>query len=147
MDLKLPCDKREEQIKALVKRVDGMEDMRGFVHSIDKNMGIQTIMLEHIVEHNIRQDKRMNNQEDRMEKQDEVMVQMSESLMDLNSEVKYVKEEVEIVKTVQDGNEEKHLVDLRIIEKKRYVETLFRYVLPISGAGVIIWEIIRIIKG
>lgn len=148
------CQKHEEQIRVLLERVDDMESIKSFMHSLDKNAAVQTTMLEHIIEHNIKQDKRADMQDKRADrqskradKQDEIMNKMSNNLTELNKEIKYVKNEVDDVKAIQKDNESKHLVDLRNIKKKRATDALIQYMLPAGALGVILCQIIRMLKG
>lgn len=146
MDSDTPCQRHDEQIKTLFKRADDVENIKTVMHSLDKNMAVQTQMLSHIIEHNIKQDSRMDNQENRAEKQDAVMVQMSTSLTELNDEVRGVKGDVENIKLVQNNNEIKHNIDLRDIDKEKYIDWLVKYTLPTGGAVIIIWQIIQYVK-
>lgn len=146
MDSGSPCQRHDEQIKTLTKKVDSMENVTMLMYSLDKNMAVQTSMLEHIVEHNVKQDLRMDKQEDRSDKQDAIMGKMSISLTELNDELKGVKSDVDIVKDVQSDNEMKHNVDLRDIEKGKYVDYIVKYTLPLGGAAVIIWQIMQFLK-
>ena len=63
MEERLPCDKHEEQIKTLFKRVEGVESMRDFLYSLDKNMALQTQLLESVVDHNKKQDIKADKQD------------------------------------------------------------------------------------
>lgn len=46
-----------------------------------------------------------------------------------------------------DENETKHMIDLRDIEKKKYMEIFFKYVLP-TGAGIaILFKLLEILQG
>ena len=38
----MPCETHTEQIKTLFKRVEGVESMKDFMYSLDKNMALQT---------------------------------------------------------------------------------------------------------
>lgn len=165
---KLPCDKHEAEIKTLFKqdeainrRIDNIEtkmtevgSLKDFIHNLDKNMAVQTEMMKHIVEHNTKQDERMDKQDKRMDDQDKkteeqhkVMVQISTNLTELNEGYKRLGQEIKEIKDVQDINESKHNIDLRDIEKKKFTDVLIKYGLPITGGLVVLWEILKIIKG
>lgn len=73
----LPCNVHTEQIKTLFKRVDEMSDLQDIIHSLDKNLAIQTEMLKNIVKHNEKQDKRMDEQQ-------EVIIKINANLTELN---------------------------------------------------------------
>lgn len=161
------CSKESEiatlrsEVKTLFKQDEDMlvkinknKSMRDVMFNLDKNMAVQTNMLEHIIEHNIKQDLRSDRQEERANKQDErankqekIMMQMSNNLTKLNEDVKGVKGEVEVVKEFQSINESKHHVDLRDVTKKQYTDTLIQYGLPAGGIIIIIWRVIQMLKG
>lgn len=142
------------QDKEMLIKINKNKSMKDVLFSLDKNMAVQTNMLEHIIEHNIKQDvradkqeERADKQEERADKQDKIMVQMSANLTKLNEDVKGVKGEVAIVKEVQSENEAKHYVDLRDISKKQYTDILVQYGLPAGGATVLLWQLAQILKG
>ncbi|HHW68917.1 MAG TPA: hypothetical protein GX747_01070, partial [Tenericutes bacterium] len=67
---KLPCDAHAEQIKTLFKQDEALEEkvkeadsLNKAIHNLDKNMALQTQLLENVVEHNDKQDRRMNEQQ------------------------------------------------------------------------------------
>lgn len=153
MEGNLPCARHEAEIKTLFKKVEEISDIRQVFHNLDKNMAVQTEMLKNIVEHNKKQDERMDKQDKRMDEQHKVMTQMSENLTRLNTEVIEVKDEIREVKEVQSTNENKHLIDLRDINKEEKTTFLKKYGMPL-GIGIaiggsllpIIIEVIKILK-
>lgn len=154
MEKKLPCDRHEEQIKSLNKRVDDMDDIRGVLHSLDKSYVLQSQILKEMSERNDRQDKRMDEQDIRMGEYQDVMVKVSTNLTELaegqrllNKSHKELGNEVSELKVKVDESEEKSIIDLRDIEKMKYTDILFRYALPAGGAIIILLELLRIWKG
>lgn len=142
---KLPCDAHTEQIKTLFKEVDSVknklekiEDEREFMYKLDKNMAIQTEMLKSIVEHNKRQDARMDKQDKRMDEQHEVIVNINTNLTELNEGQKTLNKRVGKLEEKVDENEKKNKIDLRDIIKQFFI----KYALPI-GFVVGIIELIR----
>lgn len=140
MERSLPCERHEEQIKTLFKRVDSMENMRDLLYSLDKNSALQTQLLESVVEHNKKQDARMDEQQQINVKINENLTELAEGQRTLNKRVGKLEERV-------DSNEDKHNIDLRDIEKKKYTEVFFKYILPTGGGLIILLEIIKALKG
>lgn len=150
MERSLPCEKHEEQIKTLFKRVDDMDNMRGLIHSIDKNMAVQTQMLKEMSEHNKRQDKRMDEQH-------EINIKMSDNLSQLAEQYNRLDDKVDslengqqkLAKKVED-NDEKHKIDKRDIEKSedtRVLSWLYKWGTPIGLLGLLASQVYKIIKG
>lgn len=140
MERSLPCERHEEQIKTLFKRVDSMENMRDLLYSLDKNSALQTQLLESVVEHNKKQDARMDEQQQINVKINENLTELAEGQRTLNKRVGKLEERV-------DSNEDKHNIDLRDIEKKKYTEIFFKYILPTGGGLIILLELIKVLKG
>ncbi len=144
---KLPCDTHTEQIKTLFKRVDEMDIIQRTLHSLDKSYALQSQLLQNIVEHNKKQDERMDRQNEINIKQNETLSNINANLSILNAKVEKLKQrQADLAKRV-DENENKHNIDLRDIEKKKFTDMLIKYGLPISGGLVVLWEILKIIKG
>lgn len=139
MEEKLPCDRHEEQIKTLFKTVEKLEDDRDFIHSLDKNMSLQTQMLNTIIESNDKQDKRMDEQHQTIIKINENLTELTEGQRTLNNRVGKLEDRVE-------ENEDKQTIDIREIEKKKYTDVLYKIVLPAGIVSVIAMEIIKLIK-
>ena len=147
MERSLPCDKHEEQIKTLFekdkstnKRIDGMEvkvdDMTDMKIAITK---ISTSM-DYLIEHNKKQDE-LN------EKQNQTLDKINQNLNELNEGQRILNSKVEKLEKRVDENENKHSIDLRDIEKKKYTEVFFKYILPTGGGLIILLEIIKALKG
>ena len=153
MENKLPCDRHEEQIKTLFKkdesmekRVEKIESDKDFIYSLDKNMAIQTEMLKSIVEHNNKQDLRMDKQDKRLDEQHEVIVNINENLTELTEGQRTLNNRVGKLEDKVDENEDVHMIDTRKIEKKKYEDILYKIVLPAGIVSVIVMEIIKLIK-
>ena len=153
MENKLPCDRHEEQIKTLFKkdesmekRVEKIESDKDFIYSLDKNMAIQTEMLKSIVEHNNKQDLRMDKQDKRLDEQHEVIVNINENLTELTEGQRTLNNRVGKLEDKVDENEDVYMIDTRKIEKKKYEDILYKIVLPAGIVSVIVMEIIKLIK-
>ncbi|MGJ0846659.1 hypothetical protein ACR77J_08220 [Tissierella praeacuta] len=149
MERSLPCEKHEEQIKTLFKRVDDMDNMRGLIHSIDKNMAVQTQMLKEMSEHNKRQDKRMDEQH-------EINIKMSDNLSQLAEQYNRLDDKVDSLENGQqklarkvEDNDEKHKIDKRDIEKSedtKILSWLYKWGTPIGLLGLLVSQVYKIIK-
>lgn len=139
MDNKLYCDKHGEQIKTLFKRVDDVEDLRNVIHNLDKNMAVQTLILQEIKEHNDKQDKRL-------EEQHQTIVKINENLTELNEGQRNLNKRVGKLEKRVNENDEKNIIDLREINKKKYIDMLYKIVVPTGVGAVLFLEIMRYIK-
>ena len=147
MEERLPCDKHEEQIKTLFKKVEGVESMRDLLYSLDKNSALQTQLLENVVEHNKNQDSRADKQDQMMAEQQQINIKINENLTELAEGQRTLNRRVGKLEEQVDINENKHSVDLRDIEKKKYTDIFFKYILPTGGGLVILLELLKIWKG
>jgi len=146
MENKLPCDRHEEQIKTLFKkdesmekRIEKLEDDREFMHSLDKTMVLQTKMLEDISAHNKKQDIKLDEMQQINLKINENLTELAEGQRTLNKRVGKLEDRV-------DENEEKHTIDIRPINKKKYEDVLYKIIIP-GGIGIIfVLELIKIFK-
>lgn len=130
MEERLPCDKHEEQIKTLFKQYENIDSIRDLVYSLDKNMAVQTQLLQSVVDHNKKQDLIMVGQQEVISKINENLTELTEGQRILNSRV----EKLEIKVT---ENENKNTIDIRDLQKEKYKDMFLKYILP-TGSGVII---------
>lgn len=139
----MPCAKHEEQIKTLFKRVEGVESMRDFMYSLDKNMALQTQLMTNVVEHNKQQDVKM-------EEFQNIIVSVNNNLTKLNEGQVELKDRVDTIEVKVEKNEDKHLMDLRDIEKEGKINLFKKYGEPtviIVAIGTIILKLMEIWKG
>lgn len=134
MSENLPCNVHTEQIKTLFKRVDEMSDLQDIIHSLDKNLAIQTEMLKNIVKHNEKQDKRMDEQQ-------EVIIKINANLTELNEGQKALNKRVGKLEDKVNENEQKNNINIIDVIKN----FLLKYALPI-GIGIGIIELIKNFK-
>ena len=142
-----PCEKHAEQIKTLFKRADNMESMRDLLYSLDKNSALQTQLLESVVEHNNKQDTRADKQDRMMEDQQQINVKINENLTELAEGQRTLNKRVGKLENRVDENDDKHNVDLRDIEKKKYIDIVFKYMVPASGISIILLKLLEMWKG
>ncbi len=137
METKLPCDKHGEQIKTLFKQVEEFKSLQDIIYNLDKNTAVLAQTMKEITSHSKKQDKRIDEQHQTIIKINENLTQLTESQRMLNEGQNELNSEIKILKKRVDENEDKHSIDLRDIEKRRYTDIFFRYVLP-SGSAIII---------
>ena len=137
---KLPCDTHAEQIKTLFKQDEALEEkvkeadsLNKAIHNLDKNMALQTQLLENVVEHNDKQDRRMNEQQKTIVKINENLTELTEGQRVLNKRVGKLEDQVEKGKN-------KGKVDI--------VDTFAKYIpyLVLVGTGYLILNISKFIK-
>lgn len=146
------CSKESEiatlktEVKTLFKRVDDMKGFRESIHSLDKNYAVQTELLKNIVEHNKRQDERMDNQEKRMDEQQEVIVKINTNLTELNEGQKTLNKRVGKLEDKVNENDDLHKVDTRKIDKDKYTAVIMKIAVPSGVAIILLLELIKIFK-
>lgn len=137
---KLPCDTHAEQIKTLFKQDEALEEkvkeadsLNKAIHNLDKNMALQTQLLENVVEHNDKQDRRMDEQQKTIVKINENLTELTEGQRVLNKRVGKLEDQVEKSKN-------KGKVDI--------VDTFAKYIpyLILVGTGYLILNISKFIK-
>lgn len=146
----MPCAKHEEQIKTLFKRVDGMENMRDLLYSLDKNSALQTQLLESVVEHNNKQDIRADKQDQVTAEQQQINMKINENLTELAEGQRTLNKRVGKLEERVDTNENKHLIDSRDIDKEKKIGLLKKYGEPtviIIAIGTILLKLIEMFKG
>ena len=131
------------------KRVEKLENEKDFIYSLDKNMAVQTEMLKSIVEHNNKQDLRMDKQDERLDEQHQVIVSINENLTELTEGQRALNNRVGKLEDRVEENDTKHTLDLRDINKEKNKNILAKYAAPFSvglAVGTLILEIIKIFK-
>lgn len=131
MSENLSCNVHAEQIKTLFKRVDELSDLQDIIHSLDKNLAIQTEMLKNIVKHNEKQDKRMDEQQ-------EVIIKINANLTELNEGQKALNKRVGKLEDKVNENEQKKQIDI--------IDLLKNFVLKYAIPFGIVWGIIELIQ-
>jgi hypothetical protein len=146
-ETKVVLERHEEQIKTLFKqnesinkRVDDMNDIKTMYYNLDKSMALQTQLLESVVEHNKKQDARMDERQEIDIKINENLTELAEGQRTLNKRVGKLEERV-------DENDCKHLIDLRDIKKKKYTDIIFKYIIPSGGALLLLQRLLELLKG
>lgn len=147
MEEKLPCDIHTEQIKTLFKRVDNVENKIDDMTDMKIAINTISVSMEHIVEHNKRQDGYSKRQDELNERQNRTLENINTNLNELNEGQRSLNGKVEKLEQRVDENESKHSIDLRDIEKKKYMDIFIKYILPTGGGLIVLLELLKIWKG
>ncbi len=143
METKLPCDKHGEQIKTLFKQVEEFKSLQDIIYNLDKNTAVLAQTMKEITNHNIKQDKRIDEQHKTIIKINDNLTQLTESQRMLNEGQNELNSEIKILKKRVDENEDKHSIDLRDIEKRRYTDVFFRYIIPSSSITIVLIKLLE----
>ncbi len=144
---KLPCDAHSEQIKTLFKQDEALEEkvkeadsLNKAIHNLDKNMALQTQLLENVVAHNDRQDTRMDEQQRIMDEQQKTIVKINENLTELTEGQRVLNKRV--------GKLEDQVEKAKCKGKIDIVNVFAKYIpyLILFGMGYLILNIDKIIK-
>lgn len=138
MNQNLPCEKHEAQIKMLLKKVDDMDSIKEFIHNLDKNIALQTQLLQSVVEHNKKQDKRMDEQQ-------EIIIKINSNLTKLYEGQKTLNNRVERLEVKVEKNEEKNNIDIRDVQRKQYIDFLYKYFFPIGFMATILYIVANLL--
>ena len=156
MEKVVPCERHEEQIKTLFKRVESMDNFANILYSLDKSYALQSQVLQQMSDRNDRQDERMDKQDKRMEEYQKVIVSVNDNLTELtegqrflNDGQKNLDNQVKSLKQRVEQNEEKHLIDTRDIDKEKKINFLKKWGVPMSvgiAVGTFLLRLIEIFK-
>ena len=143
MEERLPCERHDEQIKILFQKLEKVEDDRTLMFNLDKNMAIQTQMLQEMISQNEKRDKAYNEQHKTIIKINTNLTELNEGQKALNRRVGKLEERVE-------KNEEKHKVDTRDINQKGMNDILYtilyKIAIPVSFLAFLSEKIIKYFK-
>lgn len=136
------------EVDKMAKRVEANANMGETINSLDKNLAVQTQMLTYIVEHNQKQDARMDKQAERMDRQDEinaeqhqVMAQISQNLTELNHTQQNFSIKMEEMEATQILNEERQTIHTGEL----FRNLVLKIALPIGLIGGLLYQIIKIL--
>lgn len=146
------CQKHESEIRTLseraneiTKRVEKLEDDRKFLYNLDKSIALQNQILLEISEHNKNQDIKMGEYQ-------EIIIKINANLSELATAQRLANEELQALGGRMDSieervidNENKHKVDIRLSEKKRYEELINKLIVPV-GWGALIAGILQLMR-
>lgn len=133
--LKAESASREKRVSKVEVKCDDMS-------TLSTAISVMSLSLEHIVEHNHRQDDMMRSQVKTLER-------MNENLTNLNQGQSNLEKKVESLEVRVDNNETLNTVDLRGINKHKQEDYLRKYAGPLvagMAVGAIILQIIMALK-
>ncbi|NMA70017.1 MAG: hypothetical protein GX958_11465 [Desulfitobacterium sp.] len=139
IETKVALERHDEQIKTLFKRVDDMEDIKKFLYGLDKSYALQSQLMTNVVEHNQRQDERMDRQQEVIEKININLTELTEGQRKTNEELQSLGSRIDKVEDKVDTNNEKGKIDIVVTAKNIILKFLFP-----TGA---LYGIIELIKG
>ena len=134
-DIKVLCRDSSEHQRKLLKLEQRYEDMS----TMSTAISVMSVSLEHIVEHNHKQDELMLGQHNTLEKINQNLNRLNDGQSKLDSKVEGL--EIRVSK-----NEELNQIDIREINKQYQSNVLQRYGLPAgigATAAILISEIIK----
>lgn len=127
--------KGDERLTRLENRFEDLSNMSTAI-------SVMSVSLEHIVEHNHKQDVMMRNQ-------NETLSKINENLNKLNQGQVILDEKVENLERRVNDNEDLNKIDLRELRKESQTGILRKYGLPMgigATAAAIIMEMIKFLK-
>jgi predicted nuclease with TOPRIM domain len=141
----MPCAKHEAEIKTLFeknkdtnKRIDEMGDIRSILHSLDKNYALQSQLMENVVEHNKKQDIRMDEQHEINIKVNDNLTKLAGQYDTLNNKVDTIGDEQEKLTKKVEENEEKHKIDWRDLVKN--------FIIKVAIPTGVLYTVVELVK-
>lgn len=125
----------EHNIISADKRIDTMQEKYETMNDLNTAISVMSLTLDHIVEHNERQDKLQENQSETMASQMKTMENINQNLNELNQGQRHLNSKVAQLEERVDESEKKSMVDLRDVEKEKQTGILKKYGAPV-GIGV-----------
>ena len=141
-DMRSDLSSMKSEAASKDKRIEKLEIRCDDLGSLTTSISVMSLSLEHIVEHNHRQDDLMRNQNKTLER-------MNENLSNLNQGQSSLEKKVESLEVRVDNNETLNTVDLRGVNKRKNEEYLIKYAGPIVAGmaiGAILLQIIMALK-
>ena len=144
-------------IKMLKKTVNDNEqelqrvkDKSETMNQLNTTMSVMSLSLEHIIEHNQRQDDRQEKQDVVVAKQNETLVNINQNLNELNKGQNNLNQKVANLEARVNINEEKTKINIVDIQKEKYTRYLRDYAVPFtigSAFAALLLQLLKIIKG
>lgn len=132
------------------KKIDRLKENYSSMNKIETAISLMSLSMEHMVEHNKRQDIRQEKQDMVVEKQNETLVCINQNLNELNAGQNNLSQKVANLEDRVEDNENKTKVDILDIEREKYLNYLRKYAAPFAigsaFAGVVL-QLIKIFKG
>lgn len=132
------------------KKIQRVKDKCEIMNDLSTTMSIMSLSLEHIVEHNKRQDDRQEKQDLVVENQNKTLVNINQNLSELNQGQRNLDHKVENLERRVDISEERSTINILDIAKEDKIGILKKYAYPMgAGAAVLaaVLQILKILKG
>lgn len=162
----------EYNVVSADKKINIMEEKYEQMNDLNTAISVMSLTLDHIVEHNTRQDKQRETDLSALATQQEInskgmlsitetlenvnknLTQLTQGQEHLNKKMGSLNSKVELLEDRVEQSEKKTMIDLRDLEKEEKMGVLRKYGMPIGiGVGVgttlamIILEIIKAFNG
>lgn len=116
------------------------------MNELNTAINVISVTLEHIVEHNTKQDIRQDKQDDLMTAQNKTLEHINQNLNELNLGQRSLSRKVDSLEDRVDTNEKKHFIDLRDMEHESKKNILQQYGAPVGIGAALMLIILEIIK-
>lgn len=149
-DIRADIKVLEKSVDENEKKIDRLKKKTESQNELSTAISVMSVTLEHIVEHSKRQDTVMENQNKTLENINTNLSQLSEGQRNLNQEQKNLNSKVAKLEERVSISESKSILDIRDIEKQKYMNILHKFAVPFGvggGVALLIMEIIKILKG
>lgn len=133
------CEEQRRKQEKMELKYDSMNELNTAIN-------VMSVTLEHIVEHNTRQDERQDKQDNLMTAQNKTLEHINQNLNELNLGQKSLSRKVDSLEDRVDTNEKKHSVDLRDIDYESKKNLLQQYGAPAGIGAALMLIILEIIK-
>lgn len=117
------------------KRIDMMQEKYETMNDLNTAISVMSLTLDHIVEHNERQDKLQDNLSSTISSLMKTLENINTNLNELNQGQRHLNSKVAQLEERVERGEQKSMVDLRDLEKEKQVGLLKKYGAPV-GIGV-----------
>lgn len=125
----------EHNIMLADKRIDMMQEKYETMNDLNTAISVMSLTLDHIVEHNERQDKLQDNLSSAISSLMKTLENINTNLNELNQGQRHLNSKVAQLEERVERGEQKSMVDLRDLEKEKQVGLLKKYGAPV-GIGV-----------
>lgn len=125
----------EHNIMLADKRIDMMQEKYETMNDLNTAISVMSLTLDHIVEHNERQDKLQDNLSSAISSLMKTLENINTNLNELNQGQRHLNSKVAQLEERVEKGEQKSMVDLRDLEKEKQVGLLKKYGAPV-GIGV-----------
>lgn len=127
-----------------------VEDKCEVMNDLGKAISLMSLNLDHIVEHNQRQDTMMENQNKTLENINSNLNELNQGQRNLHQGQENLDNKVAKLEERVDKSESKSIVDIRDIEKEKYIRYLKDYAVPFgvgTAVATLLLQLFKTLKG